>query len=50
MDSLDKSGSYQLNEGDILTVEVKNVNKTISTQLRNIWFSVTGNDTGNITR
>ena len=48
MKDIDK-GVYVMNEGDIITTNVKNTSKTISTQLKNAWFKVTGNETGNIT-
>ena len=48
MQSLDNALNYTLNEGDIVTVEVKNSSKTIAVQLKNIWYRVTGNETGNI--
>ena len=37
-----------LNEGDIISVNVKNTNTTIAGQLRNFMYKVTGNSTGNI--
>ena len=49
MDDLNRNGIYPLNEGDIITVNVKNTSKTIAVQLKNIWYKVTGNETGNIT-
>lgn len=40
--------SYNLKEGDIVSVSVKNVNKTMSQILKNFFYQVTGNDTYNI--
>ena len=37
-----------LTEGDIVTVNVENTNKTVAGQLRNFMYKVTGNTTGNI--
>lgn len=38
-----------LKEGDIVSVSVKNTNRTIASQLRNFLFKVTGNETSTIT-
>lgn len=38
-----------LNEGDIISVSVKNTNITIGEQLRNFMYKVTGNSTSTIT-
>lgn len=43
IDELDKSGQYKLKEGDIISVTVKNTNKTISQILKNFMYRVTGN-------
>ena len=45
---LDETGVYNLKEGDIVSVTVKNTNKTISQILKNFFYQVTGNDTYNI--
>ena len=37
-----------LKEGDIFSTSVKNTNSTLSQQLKNFFYSVTGNDTYNI--
>ena len=37
-------GAYYCNEGDIIYASVKNTNQTISQQLKNFFYSVTGND------
>lgn len=39
------SNTYPLKEGDIVSVSVKNTNTTLSQQLKNFFYSVTGNDT-----
>lgn len=45
---LNENGVYLLKEGDIVTVSVKNTNKTISQLLKNFFYQVTGNNTYNI--
>ncbi len=47
LDELDNSasGTKALKEGDIFSVSVKNTNTTLSQQLKNFFYSVTGNDT-----
>lgn len=47
-DEIGKKGEYDLKEGDLISVTVKNTNKTISQILKNFLYSVTGNDTYNI--
>lgn len=42
-------GTYKLKQGDIVSVTVKNTNKTISQILKNFMYKVTGNNTYNIT-
>lgn len=39
------SGTYTLKEGDIISVSVKNTNQTLAQQLKNFFYTVTGNDT-----
>ena len=39
-----RSGVYSLKEGDIVTVSAKNTNTTLSQQLKNFFYTVTGND------
>ena len=39
------NGVYYCKEGDIISARVKNTNKTISQQLKNFFYTVTGNDT-----
>lgn len=48
MTELEKNGQYKLKEGDIVSVTVKNTNKTISQILKNFMYKVTGNDNYNI--
>ncbi len=38
------NGTYYCKEGDIVSVRVKNTNQTISQQLKNFFYTVTGND------
>ncbi len=38
------AGQYKLKEGDIVSVNVKNTNTTISQMLRNFFYSLVGND------
>ena len=47
-DKLENEGEYNLKEGDIISVTVKNTNKTMSQILRNFFYQVTGNNTYNI--
>lgn len=42
-DVLDSKGKYLLKEGDMISVSVKNTNKTIAQMLKNFFYSVTGN-------
>ena len=37
--------NYNLKEGDIISVKVRNTNLTLSQQLKNFFYTVTGNDT-----
>lgn len=37
-------GTYYCKEGDIVAVSLKNTNQTISQQLKNFFYTVTGND------
>lgn len=48
LDKLDENngkGTLTLKEGDIFSANVKNTNTTLSQQLKNFFYSVTGNDT-----
>lgn len=45
MDKLDKNQTYNLKEGDIVSVNVKNTSQTMSQQLKNFFYTVVGNDT-----
>ena len=42
---LNANNEIKLKEGDIVSVTVKNTNKTISQLLRNFFYRVSGNDT-----
>lgn len=42
---LDTNNKYVLKEGDIVSVNVKNTNTTISQMLRNFFYTVSGSDT-----
>lgn len=44
-DDSGKSKTLALKEGDIFSASVKNTNTTMSQQLKNFFYSVTGNDT-----
>lgn len=44
MDSLEQ-GTLALKEGDIFSASVKNTNTTLSQQLKNFFYKVSGNDT-----
>lgn len=39
------TGTYNMSEGDILSVSVKNTNKTMAQTIRNIFYSISGSDT-----
>lgn len=39
------NGKISLKEGDIITVTVKNTNKTIAQMFKSVFYSMTGNDT-----
>ena len=44
-DEMNKNkGIYYCKEGDIISARVKNTNQTISQQLKNFFYTVTGND------
>ena len=45
METLNNNTAYKLKEGDIFSAKVKNTNTTISQQLKNAFYKVTGNDT-----
>lgn len=42
---LEDKGVYNLKEGDMVSVSVKNTNQTLSQQLKNFFYTVIGNDT-----
>lgn len=43
-EQLNANGAYYCKEGDIISASVKNTNQTISQQLKNFFYTVTGND------
>ena len=45
LEALKSNKIYKLKEGDIFTATAKNTNMTISQQLKNAFFQITGNDT-----
>lgn len=45
MDELNKSSTMTLKEGDFFSASAKNTNATISQQLKNAFYKVSGNDT-----
>lgn len=45
LSELNNSGKYNLKEGDIVSVSVKNTNTTMSQMLRNFFYKVTGQGT-----
>lgn len=49
LESITPEKPLNLKEGDIVSVSVKNTNRTIASQLRNFLFKVTGNETSTIT-
>lgn len=48
LDELNKNDRYALKEGDFFSTSAKNTNATISQQLKNAFYKVTGNDTYSI--
>ena len=44
----DSQGVYNMKEGDIFSVTVKNTNKTMSQTIRSVFYSITGSDTYSI--
>ena len=44
-EALSDSAVYNLKEGDIITVTVKNTNLTLSQSLKNFFYTISGNDT-----
>lgn len=44
-EKLDNNQTYNLKEGDIVSVNVKNTSQTMSQQLKNFFYTVVGNDT-----
>ncbi len=45
MDAIEDGSVMSLKEGDIFSTSVKNTNTTMSQQLKNFFYTVTGNDT-----
>ena len=48
LDKLRKGEDYELKDDDYITVTVKNTNLTIATQLKNMFYKLTGKDTYSI--
>ncbi len=44
-DVLQRGGSYNMKEGDILSCSIKNTNKTMAQTVRSVFYSISGNDT-----
>lgn len=44
-DVLEAGDSYNMKEGDIISVSVKNTNKTMAQTIRTAFYSITGSDT-----
>lgn len=42
---LEQNKNYNLKEGDMFSVSVKNTNQTLAQQLKNFFYTVVGNDT-----
>ena len=42
---LNNNKNYNLKEGDLFSVNVKNTNQTLAQQLKNFFYTVVGNDT-----
>lgn len=47
-EELNKNGKIKLKEGDMVSVTVKNTNQTIAQLLRNFFYQITGNGSGQI--
>ena len=43
------TGAMYLKQGDMVTVSVKNTNRTIGTILRDFFYSITGNNSASVT-
>ena len=41
---IDSNGAYYCKEGDIISVSVKNTNKTMSQTIRGVFYSISGGD------
>ena len=48
IEALEKQGVYVLDDGDKISIKVKNIDKSLATQLRNAFISITGKNTNNI--
>lgn len=48
LDIIESTGTYFCKEGDIVTANAKNTNQTISDQLKNFFYTVSGNNTASI--
>ena len=44
-DILNSNKNYNLKEGDLFSVNIKNTNQTLAQQLKNFFYTVVGNDT-----
>lgn len=44
IEQLDKKGSIDLKQGDMVSVQVKNKNRTIAQMLRSFFYSISGSD------
>lgn len=44
-EEMESNGAYYCKEGDIVSAKVRNTNQTISQQLKNFFYTVTGNNT-----
>ena len=47
-DQVFKGNAYVMKEGDILTVEAKNTNETLSQTLRSVFYSISANDAAQV--
>ena len=45
MDVLESGSAYNMKEGDIMSVSVKNTNKTMAQTIRSAFYSISGSDT-----
>lgn len=48
VDAIERDGEYLMKEGDIVSISVKNSSQTMAQQMKNFFYTVTGNDAATI--